>query len=419
MSEKEEESARKPEKTVEEIKYDARVKIIIAIIITFLITFCGSIYLYDYHLSSNGMIVNNYESSGNIQEDLDQLRSVIEGKYKGDINDDDLYQAALKGYVDGLGDEYTTFLTADELETLNTSLTDFVGIGVYLAEEKNTGRTVIIAPINEETPAAKAGIKSGDIILEVNLEDVSTKGSDYVASKIKGKEGSKVKLKILRGEEEIELDVERASIRVYKIKHEMLDGNIGYINFDSFTDTSYEEFKEAYEDLKNNGATSLIVDLRDNTGGYVDAALNIADLFVEKDKTLLITEDKNGISSTDVSKMDKVIDMPVVLLVNGYTASASEILTGCLKDYNIVTVVGTTTYGKGVIQNVYTDILGKKIGGALKVTVAEYFTPNKNKINKIGIEPDEVVELDIKADEALTKENDNQLKRAIEILKNK
>lgn len=164
---------------------------------------------------------------------------------------------------------------------------------------------------------------------------------------------------------------------------------------------------------------SLIIDLRDNTGGYVDSALNIADLFLDKGETILITEDNKNNEEIDVARREKVIDMPVVLLVNDYSASASEILTGCLKDHKIATVVGITTYGKGVIQSLLVNNLGAEIGGALKVTTAEYFTPNKNKINKIGIEPDEVVELEIDIDEVLTKENDNQLRKAIEILNNK
>ncbi len=400
----------------ETYKYNVKVKIIIAVLLTFIITFCGSIFLYDRYLGSHQMLVRNYESSGNIEQDLNQLRTVLEDNYKGEIDEEKLYQAALKGYVDGVGDEYTTLMSADELDSLNTSLTDFVGIGVYLTEERNTGRTVVLGTIDEETPAAKAGLKTGDIIMEVNLEDVSTKGSDYVSSKIKGKEGSTVKIKVLRGEEKLEFNVERASIRVYKIKYEMLDNDIGYIDFDSFTDTCDEEFEEAYNDLKNKGMKSLIVDLRDNTGGYVDSALNIADLFLDKGETILITEDNKNNEEIDVAKREKIIDMPVVLLVNDYSASASEILTGCLKDHKIATIIGITTYGKGVIQSLIVNGLGEKIGGALKVTTAEYFTPNRNKINKIGIEPDEIVELEESSENILTKENDNQLKKAIEIL---
>ncbi len=400
----------------ETYKYNVKVKIIIAVLLTFIITFCGSIFLYDRYLGSHQMLVRNYESSGNIEQDLNQLRTVLEDNYKGEIDEEKLYQAALKGYVDGVGDEYTTLMSADELDSLNTSLTDFVGIGVYLTEERNTGRTVVLGTIDEETPAAKAGLKTGDIIMEVNLEDVSTKGSDYVSSKIKGKEGSTVKIKVLRGEEKLEFNVERASIKVYKIKYEMLDNDIGYIDFDSFTDTCDEEFEEAYNDLKNKGMKSLIVDLRDNTGGYVDSALNIADLFLDKGETILITEDNKNNEEIDVAKREKIIDMPVVLLVNDYSASASEILTGCLKDHKIATIIGITTYGKGVIQSLIVNGLGEKIGGALKVTTAEYFTPNRNKINKIGIEPDEIVELEESSENILTKENDNQLKKAIEIL---
>lgn len=402
----------------EMLKYTMKVRIVITAMVTFIITFCLAVFVYDRYLASHQMLVRDYESSGNIEQDLNQLRTVLEENYKGEIDDDKLYQAALKGYVEGLGDEYTTLLSAEELESLNTSLTDFVGIGVYLTEEKKTGRTIILGTIDNETPAAKAGLKSGDVILEVNLEDVSTKGSDYVSSKVKGKAGTKVKIKVLRGEEKLEFDVERDNIKVYKIKHEMLDNSIGYIDFDSFTDTCDEEFEEAYKDLKNKGAKSLIVDLRDNTGGYVDSALNIADLFLDKGETILITQDNKDREEIDVAKREKIIDIPVVLLVNDYSASASEILTGCLKDHGVAKVVGITTYGKGVIQTLLMNDLGPKIGGALKVTTAEYFTPNRNKINEIGIEPDEVVKLDVPITEIVTKENDNQLKKAIEILGN-
>ena len=401
----------------EDRKYMTRVKVIIAVMITFVITFCGTIFLYGKYLSNKGLMINSYKSSDSIVDQINALRTVIEEKYKGEIDDDKLTQAALKGYVEGLGDEYTEFLTSDEWEDLDSSLSEFVGIGVYMSQLKSTNETIIIGTIDDDTPAAKVGIKAGDIIKEINLEDVSTKGSEYISSKIKGTAGSTVKIKVLRGEEELTFDVERAEIKVYKIKHEMLQNNIGYIDFDSFTDTSYNEFKAAYEDLKNNGAKSLIVDLRNNTGGYVDSALNIADMFVDSGKALLITEDKNGNRYTQSSKNSKEIDMPVVVLVNEYTASASEILTGILKDYKLATIVGTTTYGKGVIQEVYPDVLGKDIGGALKVTVSEYFTPNGNKINKVGIEPDEKVELDDSESTDITKDTDTQLQKAIEILK--
>lgn len=401
----------------EDKKYNVRVKVIIAVMITFIITLCGTVLLYDKYLSHKGLLVKNYESSEDISSDLDLLRSIVEEKYKGEIDDDKLKQAALKGYIEGLGDEYTEFLTKDEWDDLDSSLSEFVGIGVYMSQLKSSSDAVIIGVIDEDTPAGKAGIQAGDIIKEVEGEDVSGKGVEYVSSKIKGPEGTKVSVKVSRGDQEIEFTMTREQVKVYKIKHEMLENNIGYIDFDSFTDTSSDEFKEAYTDLKNNGAKSLIVDLRNNTGGYVKSALEIADLFVDSGKTLLITEDKDGNRTVQKSSSDKTIDIPVVVLVNEYTASASEILTGVLKDYGIAKIVGTKTYGKGVIQEVYPDVLGTKIGGALKVTVSEYFTPNENKINKIGITPDEEVELNEDSSVKITKENDAQLQKAIELLK--
>lgn len=401
----------------EDKKYNVRVKVIVAVMITFIITLCGTVVVYDKYLSYKGLIIKDYESSGDIANDINLLKTVIEKKYKGEIDDSKLEQAALKGYVEGLGDEYTEFLTQDEWDDLDSSLSDFVGIGVYMSQLRSSSDAVIIGVIDDDTPAGKAGIQAGDIIKEVDGEDVSGKGTEYVSSKVKGPEGTKVSIKVLRGDQEIEFTMTREQVKVYKIKHEMLENNIGYIDFDSFTDTSADEFKEAYNDLKNNGATSLIVDLRNNTGGYVKSALEIADLFVDSGKTLLITEDKDGNRTVQKSSNGKTIDMPVVVLVNEYTASASEILTGIFKDYGIAKVVGTKTYGKGVIQEVYPDVLGTKIGGALKVTVSEYFTPNENKINKIGITPDVEIELNEDDSVKITKENDAQLKKAIELLK--
>lgn len=394
----------------EEKKYNDKVKIIIAVLFSSLITFCITILVYGHYLSSKGLMVNSYESTGNISEDIDLIRTYIDNYYKGDIDENVLREGALKGYVAGLGDEYTEYMDAKEMDSLNSSISNTVGIGAYLLETKDSEYTVIAGTL-EESPAEKAGLKAGDKIKEVNFENVAGKGSEYVSSKIKtGPAGSSVKIKVIREEQEIEFDIERAEIRYYKIKHEMLENNIGYVDFPSFTDTSYSEFKEAYEDLKNNGAKSLIIDLRNNTGGRLDQALEIADLFVESGKTIIVVEDKYGNKIDSKSKADKTIDMPVVVLVNGYTASASEILTCMLKDYEIAKVVGTKTFGKGLIQNVYENVLGKDSKAALKITTAEYYSPNGNKINKVGIEPNEVVE---NTDE----DDDKQLQRAIELLK--
>ena len=231
---------------------------------------------------------------------------------------------------------------------------------------------------------------------------------------IKGQEGTKVKLEILRGQEKINFEIERKKITTNPVIEEKLEDNIGYLQISSFDDDTAEDFKTKYEDLKNQGITSLIIDLRNNGGGLVDEALEIADYIVPKGKDLLVTVDKNQNEEIRKSKEDPIIDMDIVVLVNENTASASEILAGCLKDHQEATIVGTKTYGKGVIQ----QVISLKNGAGLKVTVEEYYTPNKTKINKVGIEPDETVNLPENVNALLVKrEQDTQLQKSIEKLK--
>ena len=400
----------------EEKRYNERVKIIITVLFTMIISVCLTILIYGKYLDNHGLMINSYESSGDIVEDLNEIRTIIDKNYKGEVNEEELRIGALKGYVDGIGDEYTELMDVKEWADFSTMLTQTVGIGAYLMKSNDSEYTIIAGTV-EDSPAENAGLLLGDKIKEINLEDVTGKDTEYISTKIKnGPAGSTVKIKVLRNDQELLFDIERAEINYYKIKHEMLDNNIGYIDFDSFTETSYDEFKQAYEDLKTNGAKSLIIDLRENTGGDVEQEIKIADLFVDSGKTLFITEDKKSNRVDTKSSSEKVINIPVVVLVNDYTASASEMLTGMLKDYGIATIVGIKTYGKGVIQQVYNDVLGKKSGITLKVTTAEYYTPNGNKVNKEGIKPD--IEVPGKAVETagLEKSEDKQLQKAIEVL---
>jgi carboxyl-terminal processing protease len=231
-----------------------------------------------------------------------------------------------------------------------------------------------------------------------------------VSSKIKGEVGTKVKVTIYRESENnyLDFEIERAEIKIYHVEEEMLENNIGYICLYTFDEGCADEFKEAYNKLKSEGAQKIILDLRDNTGGLVDEALSIIDMFLPKNETMLITVDSTGEEEYSKSTEDTIIDTEnVVVLVNEYSASASEILVGALKDNERATIVGTKTYGKGVIQSVFM----LEDGSALKLTTSEYYTPNKVKINKIGIDPDYVVELDSEQD------GDEQLNKAIELLK--
>ena len=290
-------------------------------------------------------------------------------------------------------------------EFQSAALGNYVGIGIYMTTDNN-GNVIVLAPI-KGSPAESAGLETGDIITAVNDENVLGTSSDDVSNKIKGEAGTEVKLTVLRDNEYIDMNVKREEIKVYHVEEKMLENNIGYMNLATFDEGCSDEFREKYQTLKNQGAKSLILDLRNNTGGLVDEALKIADMMIEKDKTLLITVDSKGNKEIDKAKEDPIVEGDIIVLTNEYSASASEILVGALKDNGRAKSLGTKTFGKGVIQNVF--FLND--GSALKLTVNEYFTPNETKINKVGIAPDYEVELPEDSQE------DVQLNKAIELLK--
>lgn len=388
-------------------------KFVIILVITSCIVAIASAGVTKYYLNVNGYSIMKEDSGENSDENitaisktLKSFRSMIDRNYIGEIDESKMLDETIKGYINGLDDEYSEYFTKEEWNEFEASaLGNYVGIGIYMSQDKS-GNIVVVSPI-KETPAEEAGIQTEDIIVEVNGESVVGETTDVVASKIKGEPGTKVKLKLLRDSEYIDLEIERKEIKVYHVESKMLENNIGYIELITFDEGCAEEIKNAYLDLKNQGAKKIILDLRYNTGGLVDESLEIADMIIPKDKTLLITVDSKNNKEISKSKQDVLIDCDIVVLVNEYSASASEILTGALKDNGEATIVGTKTYGKGVIQNVYM----LQDGSALKLTVNEYFTPNETKINKIGIDPDYEVELNSETEE------DEQLNKAIELLK--
>ena len=384
--------------------------ILIALIVA---VFSSEFTLYYYNKANN---LEKTEASENddknidiIAENLKSFRTVIDQYYIGEIDEQKILDETIKGYVNGLDDEYSEYMTKEEWEEFQAdALGNYVGIGIYMTIDEN-GNVVILSPI-EGTPAADVGLKEGDVIVNVNDESVLGFSSDEVSSKIKGEEGTKVKITVLRNNEYLDFEVERKAIKVYHVESEMLDNKIGYISLLTFDEGCSEEFKNAYEKLASEGAEKLIIDLRSNTGGLVDEALNIADMILPKGAKMLITTDSEGNKTTDVSENDPIIiNKDIVLLVNEYSASASELLVGALKDNGKAIVVGKNTYGKGVIQSVF--MLND--GSALKLTVNEYFTPNETKINKVGIKPD--YEVDLGEDPNV----DTQLNKAIEVLNTK
>lgn len=381
--------------------------------ITILVTFYATITTlknnsypgFEEELSSN-----DENSIDTISRKLKSFRRIVNEYYIGDIDEEKIVDETIKGYINGLNDEYSEYMTKEDWEDYQANaLGNYVGIGIYMAKD-NSGNIVIVQPI-EGSPAEEKGLLSGDIIVEVNGESVLNMDTSVVASKVKGEAGTNVNLKIIREQENLTFDVERKEIKVYHVKSEIKENDIGYIKLSTFDEGCSSEFEKAFNEIKEGGAKKLIIDLRDNTGGLVDEALNIADMIVQKDKKLLITVDSKDHKEETISKNEPIINMDIVVLVNEYSASASEILVGALKDNEEATVVGTKTYGKGVIQNV----ISMGDGSVLKLTTAEYFTPNETKIHKVGIEPDYTIEL-IK-EEKDQQEVDEQLNKAIELLK--
>ncbi len=382
--------------------------ILLTVIVTALITSMITIII-----SNN---TGNKDLIEKIETKLGIVQANIDADYLGEIDENKILESTVKGYVAGLGDEYSEYFTKEELEEYKSNNIEgaYVGIGVYIIQDVENNAIRVIAPI-AESPAEEAGIRPGDYIVKIDGEEVTGEDIEEASNKMKGEEGSKVKLQILRGEETIDLEVERKNVKVNHVESEIYEDKIGYLKIASFDENCSVEFEEKLEELQSKNIESLIIDLRNNGGGIVDEALAIADLFTDKDATLLITKDKEGNEEVRKSKTDEKVDLPVIVLTNENTASASELLVGVLKDYNIATSVGTVTFGKGVIQ----ELLTLPDESGLKITTNEYYTPNGNKINKIGIEPDEKVELPDEYKNVLNvpKDKDTQLNKAIELLK--
>lgn len=384
-------------------------RIVMLVIVTAMITFLvTSIGFYNYYVKSeNGNIklISNYikfsESTQELTSKLELVKKYLEQSYMGKLDEESMVEGAIKGYVEGLGDSYTEYLTESELEELMIDIEgDYVGIGVYITSTTNN-QTVILLPI-EGSPAEKAGLKSGDIILEIEGEDCSLLELDEVSNKIKGEKGTKVNLKILRGEKTIDFSIERKQVELKYITSEVLEKDIGYIQLLTFYENCTEDFKKELENLEEKNIKSLIIDLRDNGGGIVKDAIEMAELFVPKGNIIMKTYDKEGNETIEKSKSTKTLDMDIIILVNENSASATEIFTAALKENNIAKVIGTTTFGKGVMQ----EVQPISIGGAMKITVEKFKTPKGNEINEVGITPDIEIE-----------GTEEQLQKAIDNLK--
>ena len=387
--------------------YKAIMLVLLTSVITFLITSTAM-----YNQFKDNKIENT--SQDEISKTFQIFRRYISQKYIGEVNDEKMIESAIKGYIKGLEDDYSEYITTNEMkEYMEDTVGKYVGIGVYIANNTETDQIVVLMPI-KGSPAEEVGILPGDIITKI--DGIEYKGSQLTEASnlLKKEEGAKVNVEILRNDEFINYEIIRRTIKVNHIEKEILEDKIGYIEISTFDEGTYDEFEKAWNELKDSNVTSLIIDLRNNGGGIVQEALNIADLMIDKDKTMLITSGKNGEEINKASK-DKIINVPIVILINENTASSSEILAAAVKENNEnVRIIGTNSYGKGVIQTIFRLY----DGSGLKLTTNEYYTPNRNSINKIGIKPDEEVKLpEGKNLYTIEDEEDTQLQKAIDILK--
>ena len=336
--------------------------------------------------------------------------------YNKDIKDENLEAGLLKGLVAGLADPYSQYLTSDEMKKLTETTTGkFQGIGVIISPDED-GTVTVISPI-KGSPADRAGVESGDKILKINGKDFSAEKINEASKEMRGEKGTTVKILLLKKKnlKTKEVEIKREEIKIDSIIKNKI-GDIGYIGITMFDEETGKDFVKALNELTKEGVKGIILDMRGNPGGVVDAAVEIGDAILPK-STFVTLKDNNGEIVQDYKLDDKYNDIKMVVLVNEGSASASEILSGAIRDLDRAKIIGKTTYGKGVVQNV----ISLPEGDGLKLTTSEYFTPKGKSINKIGIKPDIEIELpeNIKGIGIDYMDTDSQLKKAIEIIKEK
>ncbi|MDU3136475.1 MAG: S41 family peptidase [Anaerococcus prevotii] len=390
-------------------------KIILALVLTAGVGFTG--YVVGLNRDSNA--TNKSEDQAHI-EDMHMLKSLIDKNFLFDYEEEDLYEGSLKGMFANLGDPYTQYYSKDEFSKLMETLDGrYKGIGVLVQASKEG--FIKVVQVFDGSPASEAGLKEGDYIIKVEGKEYSADQMEEAVAIMKGEEDTNVKITVRRMKEDgknfedIDMDVARRDVKVDTIDESLLgirDKKIGYIHIKSFDDVTGEDFEDSYKKLKEAGMEGLVLDLRNNPGGSLDVCLDIADKFLDKG-VIVTTEDKNGEVITEESDEEKD-DIPMTVLVNENSASASEILSGALKDRDRAKIIGKKTFGKGIVQKLFP----LDDGSGAKITISEYHTPSGAKINKVGVEPDIEVE---NSEEGLeiSKDNlskDDQFKKALQVL---
>ena len=408
---------------------NSKVKVLkyIVLIAVLGVTYLGVFYLGNM-VATKGVImgtvpekaIDDLTNVGDVSKyyNLFNLRNMLFSTYDGEIDDEKLLEGAMKGMADAIGDPYTVYMNQDEFITfIESSQGSFYGIGAQLGIRDNN--VTVIAPV-EGSPAEKAGLKAGDIILKVDDYEVNELNTEAVVSRVRGEEGVPVTLTIKREgvEDPLEIKIVRAEIKTESVKGEILEDGIGYIQLTTFSDEEVsDKFVEKLNELKQQGMKKLILDLRGNPGGYLNECVEIASNFIPEGEVITYTIDKYDKKVISNSLGGDAIGMPLVVLVDGGSASASEVVTGALRDYEVATIIGTRTFGKGIVQQL--RVLPNDMGG-LKVTTSKYYTPNGENIHGTGIEPNIVVEipqevLDMDYDRSI----DPQFQKALEVIREK
>lgn len=346
-------------------------------------------------------------------EKVNLLSDVIDKYYYKDITDEEKMEGIYKGLMSSTNDKYTDYYSPKEFKDLMVTMEgDYGGIGATLSQDKVT-KEVSVVEVYEGSPAARAGLERGDIVISVDGHLGTDESLDDFVQRIRGEEGTSIEMVYKRGDQEKTIEITREEVIVPSVSHRMLDDKIGYIRISSFVNGTQKDFEDALADLQSQGMQGIVFDMRDNGGGMVDSVVAILDDILPAG-TVVYTMDKSGKREDYTSDDAKKIDIPVTVLVNENTASAAEIFTGAIRDFNYGTIIGTNTFGKGIVQST----VPLSDGSAVKITVATYYTPSGECIHEKGIKPD--IELEFSyADENPTEYDelkDNQVQKAMEVL---